>query len=483
MEKNKKRNKITIIFTIVGVLVIILGICFFAYKIVNLKENQEDNNTPEEVEKDKDYIIETTLKFDDSGYSLNCSNAIEGCITYKIKTKTTNAEVLSSAGYKDKYVFILYDDNGLKLYDAKEKKTQELNLKIDDAAKYNYELRLNQNKDDVIGIIYRNQNSNIEKYYSLKNQKVITNIISSMKYENLKYGFLYNNDGLVAYNIYTDTEQKLDLEPTYENYTLSFDSDKLYGIYYSKDKESGYYNVLTNKKMYENTYIKINGINENYLRASKIENIGECNGWDTYDYLLSATEEKVIFDEKLKNNICYNYYAMEQNGSTYLEVVKGFQAYPEIDLYTKDKKLIASNVKHYNLTFMKGNVYIINNNKLNKYDSSGILIESNKDYNNLLGFLDNELVYLDNNKLYLKNIETNNVIEYSNVNWNDNYVYEGDFSYVDKKENKKCLAISFKESIKENDKTYVGMESCYDTKTKTFTNKYTDGAFTNQIMD
>ena len=169
MEKNKKRNKITIIFTIVGVLVIILGICFFAYKIVNLKENQEDNNTPEEVEKDKDYIIETTLKFDDSGYSLNCSNAIEGCVTYKIKTKTTNAEVLSSAGYKDKYVFILYDDNGLKLYDAKEKKTQELNLKIDDAAKYNYELRLNQNKDDVIGIIYRNQNSNIEKYYSLKN--------------------------------------------------------------------------------------------------------------------------------------------------------------------------------------------------------------------------------------------------------------------------------------------------------------------------
>ena len=337
----------------------------------------------------------------------------------------------------------------------------------------------NKKDDEVIGITYRNKNGKVEKYYSLNKQQFISdNIIIA----DMGYGFLYDNNGLYSYNMYKDESEKINLETTYDTYILSYTDDNLLGIYYSNDKENGYYNKLTDKKMYKNMYVEIEAINENYLRASKTNHLGECNGWSSYNYLLSAQEEKVIFDEKVQSSVCDTYNVVGNEDKEFLLVRKGFQVYPTYDIYTKDKKLITKDIEHYNVLFDNGNMYVIENNILNKYDNTGKLLNSNKDYNNLLGFLDEDLVYLKDNYISLKNILDNGK-EIKVTEWNNNYQYQGSYSYIDENTNQKCLAISFKEPISKDGKNYMNMESCYDTTTKEITNNYAEYGFTHQFWD
>ena len=466
-----KNKKIIIIVSIIVLLLVLIGASYFIYQMIYIGDEKEQESNIENYK----YALE--VKLNEEGYI--CSND-EACITYTIATESENAKYLANAGYKNQEVFILYDDNGLKLYDLNGKnKIQKLNLKNDYDG--NYSLITSEKDDEVIGIVYRNNNNySIEKYYSLNKQQFISdNIITA----DMGYGFLYDNNGLYSYNMYKDESEKINLETTYDTYKISYVNDTLFGIYYSNDNENGYYNKLTDKKMYKNMYVEIEAVNENYLRAYKTRRLGECNGWSSYDYLLSAQEEKVIFDEKVKNGVCNSYYAAGGKDKEFLIVSKGFQAYPTFDIYTKEKELIKKDVEHYNVLFDNGNMYVIENNILNKYDNTGKLLNSNKDYNNLLGFLDEDLVYLKDNYISLKNILDNGK-EIKVTEWNNNYKYEGNYSYIDENTNQKCLAISFKEPITKDGKNYLTMESCYNTITKEVINNYsTNMIFANQILD
>ena len=468
----KKNKKIIIVVSIIVLLLVLIGASYFIYQMINKSDEKEKESN---IENDKDnYVLE--IQLNQSGNI--CTDDMK-CITYKIETESNDAKFLTTAGYKSKEVFILYDDNGLKLYNPnRENKIQKLNLKNDYDG--SYELKVNDKTNEVIGIVYRNKNNySIEKYYSLNKQQFISDNIIEL---DMEYGFLYDNNGLYSYNMYKDESEKINLETTYDTYIMSYANDTLFGIYYSNDKENGYYNKLTDKKMYKNMYVEIDAINENYLRAYKTKHLGECNGWSSYDYLLSAQEEKVIFDEKVKNEVCNSYYATGDKDKEFLLVSKGFQAYPTYDIYTKEKKLITKDIANYNVLFDNGNMYVIENNTLNKYDNTGKLLNSNKDYNNLLGFLDEDLVYLKDNYISLKNI-LDNEQEIKVIEWDDNYKYEGNYSYIDEQINQKCLAISFKEPITKDGKKYMNMESCYDIITMEVNNKYLEYGFTNQIWD
>ena len=132
------RNKKIIISIIAILLIVLLGTSYF---IVQMLENKNQDN-----KENNKLNYEIKLKLDEEGDEYNCSLPNSNCTIYKIKTETKDAKILSYTDYKNKYVFILYDDNGLKIYDAKKEETQELNLKNDYDG--NYELFSNQDKDN-----------------------------------------------------------------------------------------------------------------------------------------------------------------------------------------------------------------------------------------------------------------------------------------------------------------------------------------------
>ena len=143
-EMENKNKKIIIIVSIIVLLLLISGASYFIYQMINKGDEKESN-----LENDKDnYVLE--IQLNQSGNS--CTDTV-GCITYKIKTESKDAKFLTTTGYKSKKVFILYDDNGLKLYNPNgENKIQKLNLKNDYDG--GYEIKINEKTNEVIGIIY-----------------------------------------------------------------------------------------------------------------------------------------------------------------------------------------------------------------------------------------------------------------------------------------------------------------------------------------
>ncbi len=191
MEKNKKRNKITIIFTIVEVLIIILGICFFAYKIVSLKENQKDNNIPEEVEKDKKLV----LKLKETGF--NCTTS-ENCKEFEIETETTNAKYITTDDMINR--FVLYNDNNLKIYDLYTKEIYNLGMK-QQGDQYSYSILINSDLTKPTGLVSKEKD--ITKFYDIetKNEMIIESNPS-----NFSVYKLYDGKYLVKTGITTQEE-------------------------------------------------------------------------------------------------------------------------------------------------------------------------------------------------------------------------------------------------------------------------------------
>ena len=279
MEKNKKRNKITIIFTIVGVLIIILGICFFAYKIVSLKENQEDNNIPEEVIKEDNKTYTLNLKHDNYGNICDTESCGEDYNeTYIIKTETKDAKFLTIDKNRR---FILLEDNGLKIYDLY--KEEESAVNYQDYKDYD-RFTIASDLDKVFALTFDNTKDNYTTYYDYLEQKVI-------KEKNEKSGTFLSKDYLE-----TRDEEIISL--------IDIKTDKVIVSDDFKDGVGASYEVYnTNNNVYFHEYCESEfQCSTLYTKEGKkiidlIEAQGDFTVYDGYLYVVTNNEIQK-YDEK-----------------------------------------------------------------------------------------------------------------------------------------------------------------------------------------
>ena len=182
MESTKKKNGLVVLVIIL--IIIILGLVgFIVYNELNSSTNNNNNNNSQGGDKEQ---VDNKEPIDNKGvdttnykYTMNiyknqydhlCSKANESCniIAYTLKTETENAKIVGIEEYD--FAYILYNDNGLKLYNVKTQKIVKTNLdtnydsyellKVDD----NYLSASYYDFDNKTGCVYlvNVENGNIE---------------------------------------------------------------------------------------------------------------------------------------------------------------------------------------------------------------------------------------------------------------------------------------------------------------------------------
>lgn len=211
-----------------------------------------------------------------------------GTKTYKsIIYKITKYHELNN-DYKEEYkTGIRIELLGFKIYE-----------KITSEKKTTYELIIYEMEDG------RPHNPNT---YCCKTDKIYRKI--KVETNNAKVLDISKNDNYILisdgkvkmYNTITKELTTINLEANYKAYIIQTTEDnKLIGITYYKTKENdlynnaGFYNIITNKKLYDGTYSVINIKDENTLEAMNKEN--------TKIYTLNINEEKIIKEENITTN-------------------------------------------------------------------------------------------------------------------------------------------------------------------------------------
>ncbi len=470
--EDKKKRIIFIVSIIVVIIITIIG-SYFIYKNFYMEnEDIQNGDSLENNEKKK----ELTFKMKSERQLCSDHDTDEDCITYTIETETTTPKYLSSMGTYDDITFVLYKDNGLKIYDFKNKETRKLNIPEDD-----YSLVYDSyNQTEYFGIINKNKN----KYYDLRDGKeTLITIID--KFDDI--GIIYDDNGLKIYNIKTKEITPINLENKYEDYQLAYKKDEIYGIFYRNDEENGYYNIKNGKILYKNKYKRIYGISEDYAIVYE-DTFGPCSA---YKYLLSTNEEKVILENK-ENELCSTFGAYKSNNGTFLiKYLSNF--YPNVNIYTEDLKIIVENIQEGYYIYDNNYFYIIENNVIKKYDAKGNLVDTITSYSKPLGFIEsyfsyikNYLVFVEDGYLKVMNLnEPNSKIEITK--WQDNYVYQEKYANI--MDNKIYFPIAYKEKLNEegyfsNYEDNNGIELYYDLITNELTSKAVTGpSFTYQRWD
>ena len=161
--KNHKNSKL-IIFLAIVLIVSLIGVGYFTYSL-SAKEELKFNLEVYKEENGKICLIKND----------NCSD-----LAYNIPTKINNANILA---VDSDNLFILYDDNGLNIYNTKTSEINNITLKNTYS---NYRLYTTNAKEKVSAIIY--QNGSYDEYYNvLTNQKLLENKYHWLRYRDENY--------------------------------------------------------------------------------------------------------------------------------------------------------------------------------------------------------------------------------------------------------------------------------------------------------
>ena len=176
---------------------------------------------------------------------------------------------------------------------------------------------------------------------------------------------LYKDKNLKLYDIKSQESKDINLDADYFDYQLNVVDNQVIGIFYQKNENSnyGYYNLITNKKMYDDRYTNISGTTvSEYLNASLYKDGKVSN------YLLKTSEEKVEM-ETSESDTCGIYYTVNK-------VNDKFIYFENIDcdgtlsknIYLNNKKKIANNILNINTSFYQDKLYILDNKVIKEYD-------------------------------------------------------------------------------------------------------------------
>ncbi|MBQ8472405.1 MAG: hypothetical protein IJ501_02765 [Bacilli bacterium] len=305
MEK-KKNNLIPIVIILI---VLVLGLGGFIVYDKVLKNDANNSNT--------NYTL-NVLKSDISYCNSNNDNTCKD-VVYTIKTETSDATFVKSDNG-----FILYDDNGLKIYNAKTKEIKNIDLENN---YIDYNLYLNNEKNEVAGIVYKLQNNKVGYYNVLKNMKLYDG-----QYELINF---LDENYINAINASIDDSTSYLLNTNEEKIELSENFDDACGFYYSlqnyKDKyyffeRRGCNSDFINKIYDNNKQVIFDGAVENYKVSVVADNLYlvdnnvvkkyDINGNlvstnKSFDNIIDLIDKYVVY--KNKNNLYISNFEKNDN--------------------------------------------------------------------------------------------------------------------------------------------------------------------------
>lgn len=315
-EKEKKVNKPLIIFLVVFLLIILGGSIFFIYQMVFV--GSDDN-------------FLNVYKNSDTG-GLCLSEIDEYCdeLAFQIETENSDAKLVA---VDSNNLFILLDDNGLKLYNIEAKEITAVSL---EDTYSDYAIYLNNDQDRVIGIVIQIQRAKVGYYNVSLNQKLyddkyndinqiddnylnasddtknyllnaneeIEELVyeqidendqgvyyQALSYEDKYYFFEYANESRNVNKIYANDKEVV-LETSLPNYFVSFYEGNLYIVDSNTVKKydidanllstSDTYNDI--KELINNNLIYVNDNKLSLVNIDSNENINILDWRDTYSY-------------------------------------------------------------------------------------------------------------------------------------------------------------------------------------------------------
>lgn len=351
MNKNKK---ICLIIGIVAVVITIIGGIGF-YLNTNKKPSSNNNEAPvnnvyEEFKHDgTSYGITEVCKGKDrEGYIPAYNNRPEDCERnggeiIEIPHKSYDGKFLDGEGK-----FVLFRDNGLKIWDVENKKYMKVNLE-DEYSKY--ELHLNSNKDTVKGIIYSNSDPktlptiNVTYgYYNIKqNKKLYNNKYNSLTTFNEEYlvgteylDVEYTYNGKQKRDLLSSNEEKINISELAGSLDEDFKEEKGF-ILYVEDYPGGKV-----KKIYTND---LKMIVENDIDYDKFVITPNKTLYNLENDVVRVYNSKgnVIEKHQLSGDVIKifdNHYLVKENGSLYIRDYSNYEL--KIDTIEKDKWSIGS---------------------------------------------------------------------------------------------------------------------------------------------
>lgn len=258
-------------------------------------------------------------------------------------------------------------------------------------------------------------------------------------------------------------------------YNTATSSDDITGIVFVNSDKVGFYNIKTNKKLYENgNYSRIWSIDDKYIHVSpKLpeEGVNVDNIDKKYlPSIASIDHEEIVYTADIYD--AYFGASNTKNGTFY-----------KVNSMNELYKVLGDNFKELNVkedgdtillrskySLEKEGLYVLKNSTINLYNSKGEIVNSYNTSGNVIDVLDGYYLTIENDALYIKDFKDYNK---KIIDWNKNYTYFANCSgYYNENElydeNEKRTGYYF---IISNDKeTYSGIEIYFDPETKTIDN-------------
>ena len=331
-----------------------------------------------------------------------------------------------------------------------------------------YELKVYRYKDSKYLTDSTKDDEGLEVAFTIKTDTQDAKLLD-VDYLN-NYIVLYSDNGVYVYNSKTKSKEKMDLESSYEKYSMYFNekNDKVIGIgYLNKNKEYGYYNISKKTKLYDKKYKLEDSwaayqINDHYL-------VLESNGMD---YLLSTDSEDVKLSNKDDSEM-NNYSSFGTNGN----YMYGYGASPDIACYTKfygksfnlfydDDESICEQY----VSFVNNQLYLYDGNSVLKYNTNGDASGAYTKYNDVKMLIKNYVIYVKDGNLIIENIENNSeskVLTKWDNNWSIDIWDSADYSRstlddMEEEDKKAGIYVVIDYPSKDANGNY-GMEYCYTT--------------------
>ena len=247
-----------------------------------------------------------------------------------------------------------------------------------------------------------------------KEAKILTSYEESEDdtYYHVKH-ILYNYETLKLYSLETKKITETNLKAEYDKYELqmSYDSKEVLGIILYKDSSNSndynvYYDIKNQKKLLESQYDQIYAMRGEYIQVVKDQNdiIDEENlDWENAQtYVINTkTQQKIITE----NNAQTTFSSEQKNNKVYI-----FRRYPGIHepisaVYNEQGQNLTNTsvIGHWGFT-KDGNIYRVNNNKIEIVNYENKVISTGKEYKNILHVEkeeENFILYDDGKSIYI----------------------------------------------------------------------------------
>ena len=277
---------------------------------------------------------------------------------------------------------------------------------------------------------------------------------------------LYSDNGIKLYDVAKSKPSLIDLEDKYDYYEILLNENVISGFVYGSNliKEGyytslGYYDVHSNKKLYENKYNNISIIDGGYLVGRNLSS--------NSSYLLDLKNENVILE---KSNTCAKFDVKDFNGRYLYVVNNSCDSMGNYEIISNEKTVLHSNLKDNSFSIdLSGNIYLFDGTPNIRVEGMSGTFMKNVSFEGVYKqLIINYVVFINNGNLYIKDLNRNSEPVVLGK-WSNEYTYFYTSNYYPENylflTNEKKAGIYI--LITKNSKSVAGTEYYYDIRTGT----------------